>query len=251
MKRTRVLGNEKPLDGPAVFRQQCGNFSINVGHHSHLGYLAGAPNNYKSTIIRYWIAAALMNESRLTFDYTLNDRCVLLLDGEQPEDIFNASVREMYNIAGGIDYDDRLQAHSLTGYTTARERQAEMWNLTVKHRKELGLVILDGGKNFISNFNDIRESTEFINNLLSMGKRTGCQVLVLSHITEKYGLDTKPYGMFGTLLHDLSSWGYMTSRSGKYIMLRQSKARYGKTSPLYLTRNRETKLLEHLPYMPF
>lgn len=248
MRKTRVFGTENGLDGPSIFRQQCGAYSLNVGHHGHLGYISGPQGALKSTVLRYWAAAALSGETKLTFDFDLSDRCVLLLDGEQPPDIFATAVRQIHTLAGKQD-DDRLIAHSLTDYISSFDKQDKLFELAYKYRSDLGLMLIDGGKNFVNSANDEQGCRRFIMNLMDIGKRTGAIIVILSHLSGKKG-EERLFGWLGSLLHDLASFGYQMQRSGKYFILREVKTRYAPTSPVILNYGRDIGMLEEMPYYP-
>jgi hypothetical protein len=75
----------------AIFKVKRGNHVYDVGHWGHYAYLAGRPGHGKSTHVTHIAASALKNDWELGYHIDLQDRNIVVIDGEQPPDLYKRS----------------------------------------------------------------------------------------------------------------------------------------------------------------
>lgn len=237
-------------DFPRCLRARRGNTWYNFGHWGHLGYYAGDPGTMKSTTLRCLVAAGLSGKEVFQQTFDLEDRIIIFADGQQPEDLFKASQRHTLDLAGKT-HDDRFIAMNYTELTDPQERLNDLLHLINRHKRDLGMLILDCATDFLANPNDRTECMDMINGFGRLGTQFGTITLFVSHLTERADKHApkKMYGTFGTEVGKLASWGYMTQQQGKYFGLTKGKFRYKALPNLWFTREDNDLIPE--PYFPY
>lgn len=236
-------------DFPRCLRARRGNQWYNFGHWGHLGFYAGPPGTMKSTTLKHLAAAGLSGEECFQQTFDLDDRLIIYADGQQPEDIFKASMKELLNLAGK-EHDERLFGMWYPEMTQPIDRQNDLLRLINKYRKDIGLIILDTVDDFTLP-NDENASREFIENFKKLGKHFGIITLCVTHLTDKQDKSArlKMYGHLGTMLEKQSSWGFFTAQQGKYFGLTKGKFRYKSLPNLWFTREDNNLIPEvYFPY---
>jgi hypothetical protein len=237
----------------AIFKVKRGNHVYDVGHWGHYAYLAGRPGHGKSTHVTHMAASALKNDWELGYHIDLQDRNIVVIDGEQPPDLYKRSFDRIGEMAGGLNMDRLIYPEeSLASIPNVREKKGEMFKILRKNAKDLGVVFIDRVGNFVTNPNDARESDKLHTELLSITEKTNCLMILLCHITpSKWGNteEVKLFGMQGTQIKASASWGLLAFKQSKYFGLLPDKTRYGSFPPQWAIYKNNG--LIPLPYCPF
>lgn len=218
-----------------IFKVKRGNHVYNVGHWGHMAYLAGSPGSGKSTHLTYAAASALKNDWVLGYKIDLQNRNVIVIDGEQPPDLYQAALQRIGDKCGGENMDRLIFPNeSLASITRVADRRNEMLQLLTKHKKDLGVVLIDRIGNFVSDPNNARESESLQAKLMTIMEMTRCMMVLVCHVTmNKFATETKLFGMQGTFIKQSASWGLLTQKQSKYMGLLPDKTRYGSFPPLW------------------
>lgn len=236
-----------------IFKVKRGDYLYDVGHWNHLCYMAGAPGTGKTTQLAYLTAAALSGEVIGGYRIDLQDRTVLLLDGEQPQDLYMRGKTKIEYLTKGKGMDRLIYPEqTLASITKVKDREQEMWEIVMKHHKDLGILIIDRIGNFISDINSQVQSERLISKLLAVTEATNCLPIVVSHMTiDKWGNPYKLYGTLGSIINQLFSEGLMTMKRSKYFGLVNHKVRYKPYPQLWAQVDDETGLLVPERYCPY
>lgn len=254
-RAVKITGDEPILLGPSLLQIKSGNYTKNIGHFGHIGYIGGKPGTMKSTILRY-IAASGANEcTPFGFKLNLGGKRIVWFDGEQPRDIIISSVNHIIELSchtrESWDKLDYLTMFELNGIQRPVERRREMWRIIMEeldYRKDTGLIIIDGISNFVSNINNFDEVDDFMNKLTTVAKRLDCMIIVLSHLT---GDGEKLYGSAGSRLDQLASFGFHMSSQGGYFTMSLAKGRYSYIAPKSFRWGKGVNELIEQGYFPF
>lgn len=237
------------LSAASALRARRGNYAYNIGDWGSLGYFGGKPATMKTTMIQHLAAAGLAGKEILGFEFDLGDRCIIWADGEQPENQFNGGQLNILDLAGK-EYDNRLIAHRYSSIIDPVERRNNLYSIIAKHRKELGLIVLDGVANFMVNSNDGDETKLITSRFNKIAIDFSCIGLFVNHLTEKADKSTKLYGTSGTEIDKIATWGFITMQQGKYFGLTKGKFRQDKSPPNLWMTNQNKKLITE-PYFPY
>lgn len=94
-------------------------------------------------------------------------------------------------------HPDNFELYSIKKYNT--EDRIKIIEHKIETTKNLGLVIIDGVRDIIKNFNDLEEVTDLINLLMKWNDITDCHICLALHINPlKKGDEEKPRGHLGT-----------------------------------------------------
>ncbi len=247
--KAKEFNSQKPPedDYPRCIRARRGNYKYNVADWGHLGYFGGKPGSMKTTTIRYLIAAGLSGEEKLNFEFDLGDRAIIVADGEQPEDLFESGMHDILRIAGK-QHDNRLIAASYTEMTNPLERYNDLLHLINRHRRDVGMVVMDGLANFMYNPNDRFETMNILREFDLLAKKLKFIPLMVNHLTDKNDKTTKLFGVAGTEVDKLASWGFINEQQSKYYGLKKGKFRFKQFPNLWFTRTGNDLIPE--PYFP-
>jgi hypothetical protein len=251
LKATAYDPHDPPEDNfPRCLRARRGNTWYNFGHWGQLGFYAGDPGTMKSTTLRCLVAAGISGKEVFQHTFDLDDRVIIFADGQQPDDLFKAAQKHTLELAGK-EADDRLIAMNYVEMTDPAERLNDLLHLINRHKRDLGLLVLDTITDFLVNPNDRHEVMDMINGFGHLGKQFGPTTLFVSHLTEKLdkAAPKKLYGTAGSEVFKLASWGYITVQQGQYFGLTKGKFRYGPIPNLWFTREGNELIPE--PYFPY
>lgn len=237
-------------DFPRCLRARRGNQWYNFGHWGHLGFYAGDPGTMKSTTIECLAAAGLSGKEVFQQTFALDDRLILWADGQQPDDLWKLAQRRILNRAER-EHDDRFIGMNYMSIINPTERLNDLYHLINRHRRDIGLIVMDTATDFLANPLDRQESIELINNFGKLGERLGLITLFVNHLTENKdkSAPAKMYGHFGTQLKNLASWGFINVQQGQYFGLTKGKFRYAPIPNMWFTR-KDADLIP-TPYFPY
>jgi hypothetical protein len=234
-----------------VFKVKRGNHEYPVGHWGHLAYLAGLPGAGKSTHLTHMVASALKNDWELGYKINLQDRNVVVIDGEQPPDLYKRSYDRIGELSGGINMDRLIfPPESLASISKVKDRQKAMFEILLQNADDLGVVFIDRIGNFVSDPNNARDSETLQTQLLSITEKTNCLMILVCHVTlGKFQQETKLFGMQGSFIKQSASWGLLAVKQARYFGVLGDKTRYKHFPPMWSEYKNDQ--LEALPYFPF
>lgn len=235
-----------------IFKVRRGNYVYPVGHLGHFAYWAGAPGSGKSTNLCYAAASALKEDWVLDYRIDLKGRSVLIVDGEQPPDLYKRSIDRIYKLCEGLNTDRLIfSEESFCAITNVKDRRREMLEFLIKHQKDAGVIFIDRIANFVADPNNTRESEGLQSALLKISDKFKPLMIPVFHTTpQKYGGgETKLFGMQGSLAKQISSWGILNVKQSKYFGVLCDKSRYGAFPPMWC-QFKHGELIQE-PYCPF
>ena len=94
-------------------------------------------------------------------------------------------------------HPDNFKMYSIKRYTT--EDRVKIIEDRINNTPNLGLVIIDGVRDIVKNFNDLEEMTDIINTMMNWSDTTNCHLCLALHINPvRKGDEEKPRGHLGT-----------------------------------------------------
>lgn len=228
-----------------------GKIRYDVADWGHLGFIAGPPGSMKSTQLSYLGAAGICKKIVLGYDFDLGGRMIIWNDGEQPDNFVKAGEERLLKLGGCPEGSKQLLVKSYTHHITAKKKQEEMWETLFTYQDAMGLVVIDNVTNFLTNPNDIAETDQFLIRFIALAKHFKLLPLLVSHTTTPTDPKSKLFGMIGTTIEKVASWGFRTAQQGRYFGVKLGKARYAPPPPLWVTHDDINQILIPEPYFPF
>ena len=135
---------------------------------------------------------------------------ILHIDTEQGLNNFQAVIKKALRMAGLPDDQDheKLLTFNLRDFL-ARDRLAAVAMLADAYCPDV--LIIDGVRDLLSDFNDIGQSSEVINFLMALSKQRQCAIITVLHENKA---DNNMRGHLGTELLNKCSEVYQVQRSG-------------------------------------
>lgn len=177
-----------------------GIYPIPFGTFGNISLIKGEEKARKSFLKSLLIACAIGGEASNYCDFInghdLQDKYIIDLDGEQDDYYTWLNGKRIPEMVGTLP--DNYQIIKLREYSPKERAQYLEWLfMESQFRKKLGLVSLDGYVDFLKNFNDQEESSEFTQNLMKYSSKTKCHITGILHLNPG---TTKARGHLGTIL---------------------------------------------------
>lgn len=133
-------------------------------------------------------------------------------DTEQSKYYANRNNYRVVKKIGLKNHPDNFRLLSLKRYCV--EDRIKVIEHMIDKSKSPGLVIIDGTRDLVYDFNNLEECTKLINWEMSLVDRTGCHILNVLHINPlKKGDEEKPRGHLGTELQNKVEASMMVEKS--------------------------------------
>lgn len=175
--------------------------TVNEYNYLTMGGLSavfGKQKSRKTFYLSVLMAAAVGNcivDDRLRgYSYLKNH---LWFDTEQTKYYASMIPYRVVRKLGYESHPDNFELLSIKKYSTVD--RIKIIEHKIENTPNLGLVIIDGVRDIIKNFNDLEEVTELINVLMKWNDTTNCHICLTLHINPlKKGDEEKPRGHLGT-----------------------------------------------------
>lgn len=167
-----------------------------IGTYGNFSFI-GAPPKHKKTFLVSLLSAAYLGGNSKRFVGNLkghrDDRCVIHFDTEQGNFHAQRVFRRVLEMAGLEDQCYKTYGLRRLGY---RDRLNAI-DYAIRMTDNLGLVIIDGIADLVSDVNSIDESNEVVQMLMKWTEVYKCHIITVIHTN--WG-STKPTGHLGSAL---------------------------------------------------
>ena len=164
--------------------------------------------------------------SDLIQGHDLDDKYIIDIDSEQDDYDAWMVANRIPQMVGGVDtpkYSDRFISVKLREYSSTERRQYLQWLfMESEYRNKLGVVCLDGYVDFIKNFNDNIESTEFVQELMKYSSVSKSHIMGILHLNPN---SEKARGHFGTVMGQKCESVLVIKDEGKFSSIKQTRRR--------------------------
>jgi hypothetical protein len=190
-----------------------GNFSASTGK-------AKAKKTFNLSAI---VAAALLGKKVLQYEAHLPPRSqrILYIDTEQSRFHCHRVLLRILRLAGlPTDQDcPRLDFISLRAYSAAQ--RVQLIEFCLRRHTDYGLVIIDGLRDLLVDFNSITESLDIINKLMGWSSRYNLHIHVVLHLNKS---DEHARGHIGTELNNKAESVLVITKCGSEGHLSEVRA---------------------------
>jgi len=145
----------------------------------NLATIIGKPKSYK-TFLNSGICAGVLEDSTLTFSSSIKSARVLVIDTEQGISHAQNVLKRIYKLC---EYDIKVKNDQIN-YLTLREVDAKARvNYTIQAIRDNkpDLVVIDGIRDLVLDFNDLTESGEIVGELMKLSSICNCGILTVLH----------------------------------------------------------------------
>lgn len=171
-------------------------YPIPLATYGNFVFIQAPPKHSKTFFVSLLVAAYLGGKKEYVGDMKGcgNGYPVFHVDTEQSEWHAQKTFRRVGKMLTNPDYMDRYDTYSMREYSY-RDR-LEFIEMHVERTKP-GLVVIDGVADLVRDVNDISESSELVQRLMTMSTLHRCAVITVIH--QNFGTE-KPTGHLGSFL---------------------------------------------------
>lgn len=156
--------------------------------------------------------------------HDLRDKWILDLDGEQDEYYTWLNGIRIPKLVGALP--DNYQVKKLREKTPKERNQYLEWIFKEsEYRNNIGLVSIDGYVDFVKNFNDQDESSEFTQQIMKYSSESKCHIMGILHLNPG---TTKARGHLGTILQQKCESVVTIKDGGEFSIVHCQRARGNK-----------------------
>jgi hypothetical protein len=156
--------------------------------------------------------------------HDLRDKWILDLDGEQDEYYTWLNGIRIPKLVGALP--DNYQVKKLREKTPKERNQYLEWIFKEsEYRNNIGLVSIDGYVDFVKNFNDQDESSEFTQQIMKYSSEAKCHIMGILHLNPG---TTKARGHLGTILQQKCESVVTIQDGGDFSIVHCQRARGNK-----------------------
>lgn len=158
-------------------------------------WVVGKQKSRKSALVRLFVAAALKRGILENVCFDIGEKMILYFDTEQsPRKVFPATIRKIMQQAGFEDNSPRFRAFPLRKYKASARVKVIDYYVRL-YQENLGLLIIDGAKDLMGDYNSGTEATSIIEQILRWQGLTGCISINVLHLNKN---DNNLRGTLGT-----------------------------------------------------
>lgn len=178
--------------------------------------IGGNSNNYNNDLIK---------------GHDLADKWILDLDGEQDEYYTWLNGIRIPKMVGALP-DNYVVKKLREKNPKIRNQYLEWIFMESEYRNNIGICSIDGYVDFVNNFNDQNESSEFTQQLMSYSSKANCHIMGILHLNPG---TTKARGHLGTILQQKCESVVTITDGGDHSIVHCQRARGTKFNDLTLT----------------
>jgi len=201
LKKCRVHPTDEINDEEICIWIKDENNPIEFGTLGGISVISGKAKSKKSFTTNLMIAAALNGSSfdagPFKIELPENKKRVLVFDTEQGRRRVLRALKRVCKMAG-VETPTNLEFYNLRGYN--KEGRLQIINHALfeeNPQKDIGLVLIDGGRDLLFNFNDIEQSDELVTKFMQWGEINMLHIVTIIHQNKG---DNNARGHFGTEL---------------------------------------------------
>lgn len=205
-------------------------YPLRFGTYGNISMIAGEEKSRKT-----WLKSLILGciqggqsyrYSDLIQGHDLDNKYIIDIDSEQDDYDAWMVANRIPQMVGGVDtpkYSDRFISVKLREYSSTERRQYLQWLfMESEYRNKLGVVCLDGYVDFIKNFNDNIESTEFVQELMKYSSVTKSHIMGILHLNPN---SEKARGHLGTVIGQKCESVLVIKDEGKFSSIKQTRRR--------------------------
>jgi len=185
--------------GSVVVKTDEGNtvVPVPVGTFGNFSMIAGPPKTKKSFFISMLVSAFLSGKNKYCGDIRghRNDKEVLHIDTEQGEWHCQRSFKRADDMAN-VDHSKKYYTFGLRTISFKERIDFIEYCLTKKY-KDIGLIVIDGIADLVSDVNDLEQSNACVQKLMEWSAKYDCHIITVIH--SNFGSD-KATGHLGSFL---------------------------------------------------
>ncbi len=241
----RIKLSEKKKPRPVVFSINQAGMNIPIVSLGAISVITGKAKSRKSTLAYYLTAKALgstsefcsstlPSEDEVCFHLQANKRGILLIDTEQSDFEIDSAIRRTCLSAGLPDDQDPEHLLPYGLVDSSPMERLELTELALSNQPNIGLVIIDGIRDYVRDITSSDQADEVISRLLKWKKRYNCHIMVVLH-ENKYS--DKMRGHLGTELEAKAETVFRVSlcNGGKSSLVEAGATRARPFAPFVLT----------------
>lgn len=212
-------------------------FPIPFATFGNISLIKGEEKARKSFLKSLLLACAIGGKANFYSEdivgHDLRDKYILDLDGEQDEYYTWLNGIRVPKMVGILP--DNFETIKLREKTPKIRNQYLEWLFKESHyRNKLGVVSIDGYVDFVKNFNDQEESSEFTQQLMSYSSISKCHITGILHLNPG---TTKARGHLGTILQQKCETVVTIKDEGNFSLVECQRGRGRKFSSFTLRVN--------------
>lgn len=201
LKAARVSIDEEIEADPVVLHLKDGDKQIQFGTLGNFSMITGKAKSRKSFTLCLAIAAAIDGSKYaggpFTCQFPPNKKRVAIFDTEQGRYRVWKALKRVCKMAG-IDKPPAVDYFDLRAFNTEQRVEAINHYLTEENpQQDVGLVVIDGCRDLVHDFNDPTEATELATHLMQWTANAGCHIITVLHQNKA---DTNARGHVGSEL---------------------------------------------------
>lgn len=171
----RILVTEENLQESPIIKQ--GNTTILS--RGNIACITGKAKSCK-TFFTSAIAAAFLESDNLTISKGINNGTILYIDTEQSKSHVQCVQQRIYKMCGWSIYSPDERLTMLAMRKLSPEERRNMTEEAVRTLKP-DLVIIDGIRDMVEDFNDIKSSAAIVRQLMKLSDTFNCGILTVLH----------------------------------------------------------------------
>lgn len=173
-------------------------FALDFGQ---VGTITGHEGTRKTTLLASIISAGLSGKEVLNFTLDLKGRKILFLDTEQSKGRFGWLLKSILSNAGITYNHPQFDAYMLSPFDDPQQKLSILRYLVEKDKDEIGIIIVDGSAQMVSNVNSEEECGKLMTLYKSLAIKNDIMIIHVVHLTKE---GTYPTGWLGTFTKNMS-----------------------------------------------
>jgi len=217
-----------------------GGDEYNVANNQHIGVISGKRGSGKTTLIVDLINACLTGEVQGVFKFNCDNKKVVHIDTEQPDDL-------LYKFKERVSKEGEYICHSLSHLFSAREKWEEVVEI-INREKEACVFIIDVLSDLADDPNDFKQASRISQSFQGLAKNKDALIIIVAHNNAE---DTI-LGAVGKYVENKSAFSFNISMDNTTGVSRVKNVKYRlEDLPDFSFTVTEDKKVELGVYIPF
>ena len=180
LSRSQIKLDEKITPPPSVLGIDDKDMQpVTIFTEGNLSIIQGQAKARKSFAVAMLVASAISDNTIMRKFVPFSKKNVFYFDTEQSKFYVQQAYRRIATMCNGTGINERLYVFALRPYTPAE--RVELIDHVFQKVSNLGLVVIDGIRDLISNINNPDESTMISSKLLKWTDETDAHILTVLH----------------------------------------------------------------------
>lgn len=208
------MSHKVELPDPALVFYQDGKEMI-LATKGMMGVFTGAHKSGKSFVLSSIISSHLSGGAEI-LNFSLNlPRKLIWIDTEQSNYFFHKTQQRIYHMAGLNEDVERYEAYHLRKFS-AKQRLLAIKQIINENENVLDGLIIDGIVDLMTDYNDLGESRNYMDELMAWTEEKGILLLGVLHVNKG---DGKLRGHLGTEVQNKFDFGIKVVQPKRNIYL--------------------------------